>query len=130
MLGFLQKGKVIDFRNGLGVDGDRRGRAQVGCGKMGWGREFRIDSWNWGTFGVCMVILYSRNFLESMKMILMRMESQLTISCSQVRILVEGLSCIQSGFGQRGPMEIPEQARLMQKQRLTFHKWPAGAFLC
>lgn len=63
-----------------------------------------------------------------MKMVLMRMESQLTISCSQVRILVEGLSCIQSSFGQRGPMEIPEQARLMQRQRLTFHKWTAGPF--
>lgn len=55
MLGFLQKGKVIDFRNGLGVDGDRRGRAQVGCGKMGWGervQDRQLELGNiWGVHG-------------------------------------------------------------------------------
>lgn len=69
---------------GIGEEGLRSG-----VGRWDGGREFRRDRWNWGTFGMCMKTWYCGNFLESMKIILVRVESQLTIIYSHVSLLVD-----------------------------------------
>ena len=70
----------------------------------------------------------SGNFLKYMEVILMRspnnggMESQLAISCYQMRLPVAGLGCIQLSCWTGGYMEIPKEPRLLLRQWVSHCK--------
>lgn len=97
----------------LGVSGDWSRRDQVKKDRMEKESTGR-DSWNWGHLGGGVKIYCSGNFLESMKVILIRARSNGDTESqqSQAKLPAEGLGCIQLNCWSRSPMEILKQLGL------------------